>query len=135
MKIIQSSPQCTVKLNTHYFSKQVHLCEAEGIQDLLVEDLCMGENNESSLLVAVKTLREDANKNARLVKPLQLAAVISSVIRPSVKLISSLAVLQERLSERNPDHVSPEGPQHCPSPGSVRGHGPTVHDHRVHGKW
>lgn len=43
----------------------MHLCEAEGIQDFLVEDLCMGANNESSLLVAVKTLREDANKNAR----------------------------------------------------------------------
>lgn len=68
----------------YYFSKQVHLCEAEGIQDFLVEDLCMGENDESSLLVAVKTLREDANKNARytqLVKALQLAAVISPVIR------------------------------------------------------
>ncbi|XP_075875840.1 discoidin domain-containing receptor 2-like [Nelusetta ayraudi] len=44
---------------------EVHLCEAEGIQDFLVEDLCMGAHNESSLLVAVKTLREDANKNAR----------------------------------------------------------------------
>lgn len=118
----------------YYFSKQVHLCEAEGIQDFLVEDLCMVENNESSLLVAVKTLREDANKNARysqLAKALQLAAVI----RSSVKLISFLAVLQERLSERNSDHVPPEGPQHCPSVGCVHGHRPTVHDHRVHGKW
>lgn len=48
-----------------YFLKQVHLCEAEGIQDFLVEDLCVEANNESPVLVAVKTLREDANKNAR----------------------------------------------------------------------
>lgn len=62
----------------------MHLCEAEGIQDFLVEDLCMGENNESSLLVAVKTLREDANKNARynqLVQTRQLVTVISPVIQ------------------------------------------------------
>lgn len=46
-------------------SKQVHLCEAEGMQDFLGEDLSIEGNNESPLLVAVKTLREDANKNAR----------------------------------------------------------------------
>lgn len=116
----------------------MHLCEAESIQDFLMEDLCMGENNESSLLVAVKTLREDANKNARYnqsVRFLQLATAISPVIRLSVKLISSLAVLQERLPEGNSNHVSTEGPQHCPFAGCVRGHRPTVHDHRVHGKW
>ncbi|KAF7664699.1 hypothetical protein LDENG_00169060 [Lucifuga dentata] len=44
---------------------EVHLCEAEGMQDFLDEDLSIEGNNESSLLVAVKTLREDANKNAR----------------------------------------------------------------------
>lgn len=48
-----------------YFSNQVHLCEAEGILDFLEEDLSIEGNNESLLLVAVKTLREDANKNAR----------------------------------------------------------------------
>lgn len=47
------------------FSKQVHLCEAEGMLDFLDEDLSIEGNNESPLLVAVKTLREDANKNAR----------------------------------------------------------------------
>uniref|UniRef100_A0A4W6FPM7 receptor protein-tyrosine kinase n=1 Tax=Lates calcarifer TaxID=8187 RepID=A0A4W6FPM7_LATCA len=44
---------------------EVHLCEAEGMQDFLDEDLSIEGNNESPLLVAVKTLREDANKNAR----------------------------------------------------------------------
>ena len=50
---------------TKCFFKQVHLCEAEGMQDFLDEDLSIEGNNESPLLVAVKTLREDANKNAR----------------------------------------------------------------------
>ncbi|CAN9503133.1 unnamed protein product [Ophioblennius macclurei] len=44
---------------------EVHLCEADGMQDFLDEDLSIEGNNESPLLVAVKTLREDANKNAR----------------------------------------------------------------------
>lgn len=47
------------------FTTQVHLCEAEGMQDFLDEDLPVEGNSESPLLVAVKTLREDANKNAR----------------------------------------------------------------------
>ncbi|KAM9322000.1 discoidin domain-containing receptor 2 [Pholidichthys leucotaenia] len=44
---------------------EVHLCEAEGMQDFLAGDLSIEGNSESPLLVAVKTLREDANKNAR----------------------------------------------------------------------
>uniref|UniRef100_A0A673AJD3 receptor protein-tyrosine kinase n=1 Tax=Sphaeramia orbicularis TaxID=375764 RepID=A0A673AJD3_9TELE len=44
---------------------EVHLCEAEDMQDFLDEDLSIEGNSESPLLVAVKTLREDANKNAR----------------------------------------------------------------------
>ncbi|MEQ2314981.1 DNA damage responsive protein [Ameca splendens] len=44
---------------------EVHLCEAESMQDFLDEDLSMEGNSKSPLLVAVKTLREDANKNAR----------------------------------------------------------------------
>ncbi|KAM9789336.1 discoidin domain-containing receptor 2-like [Neosynchiropus ocellatus] len=44
---------------------EVHLCEAEGMQDFLVGDKSEDENSGSLLLVAVKTLREDANKNAR----------------------------------------------------------------------
>lgn len=50
---------------TKSFFIQVHLCEAEGMLDFLDEDLSIEGNNESPLLVAVKTLREDANKNAR----------------------------------------------------------------------
>ncbi|KAJ3595759.1 hypothetical protein NHX12_005062 [Muraenolepis orangiensis] len=45
---------------------EVHLCEAEGMQDFLDEDASVESSvGGSPLLVAVKTLREDANKNAR----------------------------------------------------------------------
>ncbi|CAL8278424.1 unnamed protein product [Lota lota] len=45
---------------------EVHLCEAEGMQDFLDEDASIERSHGGSpLLVAVKTLREDANKNAR----------------------------------------------------------------------
>ncbi|XP_030220322.1 discoidin domain-containing receptor 2 isoform X3 [Gadus morhua] len=51
---------------------EVHLCEAEGMQDFLDEDASEGRSHGGGwshgggpLLVAVKTLREDANKNAR----------------------------------------------------------------------
>ncbi|KAM9720030.1 discoidin domain-containing receptor 2 isoform 2-T2 [Menidia menidia] len=44
---------------------EVHLCEADGMLDYLDEDLSIEGNSESPVLVAVKTLREDANKNAR----------------------------------------------------------------------
>uniref|UniRef100_A0AAY4ABV0 receptor protein-tyrosine kinase n=1 Tax=Denticeps clupeoides TaxID=299321 RepID=A0AAY4ABV0_9TELE len=43
--------------------RSVHLCEAVGIQEFLKEDF--GGSEGKPLLVAVKTLREDANKNAR----------------------------------------------------------------------
>ena len=55
-----------------FILKQVHLCEAEGMQDFLDEDASEGRSHGGGwshgggpLLVAVKTLREDANKNAR----------------------------------------------------------------------
>ncbi|XP_055723480.1 discoidin domain-containing receptor 2-like [Salvelinus fontinalis] len=53
---------------------EVHLCEAEGMQDIVEKDLSEEVNYRSNevegsddtpILVAVKTLREDANKNAR----------------------------------------------------------------------
>ncbi|XP_061694651.1 discoidin domain-containing receptor 2-like [Syngnathoides biaculeatus] len=45
---------------------EVHLCEAEGMRSFLDDDSSgEGTTNQGSLLVAVKTLREDANKNAR----------------------------------------------------------------------
>lgn len=47
-----------------HFSTQVHLCEAEGLRVFLDEESAEEDNCESSL-VAVKKLREDANKNAR----------------------------------------------------------------------
>ncbi|XP_058649629.1 discoidin domain-containing receptor 2 isoform X2 [Onychostoma macrolepis] len=42
---------------------EVHLCEAEGMQEFM-KDHC-GDISDEPMLVAVKTLREDANKNAR----------------------------------------------------------------------
>ncbi|KTG31839.1 hypothetical protein cypCar_00040502 [Cyprinus carpio] len=42
---------------------EVHLCEAEGMQEFK-KDHC-GDISDEPMLVAVKTLREDANKNAR----------------------------------------------------------------------
>ncbi|XP_030630664.1 discoidin domain-containing receptor 2 [Chanos chanos] len=42
---------------------EVHLCEAEGIQDFVKEDFSGA--GDKPILVAVKTLREDADKNAR----------------------------------------------------------------------
>ncbi|XP_041967458.1 discoidin domain-containing receptor 2 [Alosa sapidissima] len=42
---------------------EVHLCEAEGMQEFLKEDF--GGKGDKLILVAVKTLREDADKNAR----------------------------------------------------------------------
>ncbi|XP_007554956.1 discoidin domain-containing receptor 2 isoform X2 [Poecilia formosa] len=44
---------------------EVHLCEAEDMQNFLGEDTLMEGSSKSPLLVAVKMLREDANKNAR----------------------------------------------------------------------
>ncbi|KAM6948690.1 discoidin domain-containing receptor 2-like [Aplochiton taeniatus] len=44
---------------------EVHLCEAEGMQEFVGEDLPAKSSSSLPLLVAVKTLREDANKNAR----------------------------------------------------------------------
>ncbi|XP_077377157.1 discoidin domain-containing receptor 2 isoform X2 [Festucalex cinctus] len=53
-----------VKLGEGQFG-EVHLCEAEGMQAFLNDDSSEEGTNQAPLLVAVKTLREDANKNAR----------------------------------------------------------------------
>ncbi|KAJ8277932.1 hypothetical protein GJAV_G00081820 [Gymnothorax javanicus] len=48
---------------------EVHLCEAEGMQDFMDDDddddFSFEINEDQPMLVAVKMLREDANKNAR----------------------------------------------------------------------
>lgn len=44
---------------------QVHLCEAEGMQDFMDEDFSFDVIENQTVLVAVKMLRADANKNAR----------------------------------------------------------------------
>uniref|UniRef100_A0A672MYY1 Discoidin domain-containing receptor 2 n=1 Tax=Sinocyclocheilus grahami TaxID=75366 RepID=A0A672MYY1_SINGR len=44
---------------------EVHLCEAEGMQDFMDEDFSFDVIENQTVLVAVKMLRTDANKNAR----------------------------------------------------------------------
>lgn len=44
---------------------QVHLCEAEGMQEFINEDYLFDVPEGQPVLVAVKMLRSDANKNAR----------------------------------------------------------------------
>ncbi|CAL8309023.1 unnamed protein product [Lota lota] len=44
---------------------EVHLCEAEGIQEFMAEEFSFDVDEDQPVLVAVKMLRADANKNAR----------------------------------------------------------------------
>ncbi|XP_036376802.1 discoidin domain-containing receptor 2 isoform X2 [Megalops cyprinoides] len=44
---------------------EVHLCEAEGMQDFMDDDFSFEISDNQPILVAVKMLRADANKNAR----------------------------------------------------------------------
>ncbi|XP_048845553.1 discoidin domain-containing receptor 2-like isoform X2 [Brienomyrus brachyistius] len=44
---------------------EVHLCEADGMQEFMCKDSCFDFSDDQPVLVAVKMLREDANKNAR----------------------------------------------------------------------
>ncbi|CAL8254553.1 unnamed protein product [Merluccius merluccius] len=44
---------------------EVHLCEAEGIQEFMDEEFSFDVDEDQPVLVAVKMLRADANKNAR----------------------------------------------------------------------
>uniref|UniRef100_A0A4W4EQ84 Discoidin domain-containing receptor 2 n=1 Tax=Electrophorus electricus TaxID=8005 RepID=A0A4W4EQ84_ELEEL len=44
---------------------QVHLCEAEDMEDFMDEDFSFDISDKQTVLVAVKMLRADANKNAR----------------------------------------------------------------------
>lgn len=43
-------------------------------------------------------------------------------------------IWQERLSERDKDHVAPEGSQHHTTAGGVHLQRPPLYDHRVHGE-
>lgn len=46
-------------------SCQVHLCEAEGMQEFMNKEFLFDIPEAEPVLVAVKMLRSDANKNAR----------------------------------------------------------------------
>lgn len=47
---------------------QVHLCEAEGMQKFMDKEFLFDVPEDQLVLVAVKMLRSDANKNARCLK-------------------------------------------------------------------
>lgn len=52
-------------LSSPLFSFQVHLCEAEGMQEFMNKEFLFDIPEDQPVLVAVKMLRSDANKNAR----------------------------------------------------------------------
>lgn len=54
---------------------QVHLCEAEGMQKFMDDEFLFDVPEDQPVLVAVKMLRSDANKNARCLK-LQMCGLI-----------------------------------------------------------
>ncbi|XP_028328556.1 discoidin domain-containing receptor 2-like [Gouania willdenowi] len=70
---------------------EVHLCEAENMLDFVDEDLSLAGIDESPLLVAVKTLREDANKNARndFLKEIR---IMSRLRDPNIVLLLAVCV-------------------------------------------
>lgn len=43
----------------------MHLCEAEGMQEFMNKEFLFDISEDQPVLVAVKMLRSDANKNAR----------------------------------------------------------------------
>lgn len=47
------------------FFFQVHLCEAQGMQEFMNKEFLFDISDDLPVLVAVKMLRSDANKNAR----------------------------------------------------------------------
>lgn len=49
------------------FFPQVHLCEAEDMEEFMDKDFSFDVSENQTVLVAVKMLRADANKNARSV--------------------------------------------------------------------
>lgn len=74
-------------------SPQVHLCEAEGMQEFMNKEFLFDVPEEEPVLVAVKMLRSDANKNAR------------SLIFPSSNGVISFSVWQNQIS-----HISDFSP-------------------------
>uniref|UniRef100_A0A8C5NFW6 receptor protein-tyrosine kinase n=1 Tax=Gouania willdenowi TaxID=441366 RepID=A0A8C5NFW6_GOUWI len=74
-----------------WFYALVHLCEAENMLDFVDEDLSLAGIDESPLLVAVKTLREDANKNARndFLKEIR---IMSRLRDPNIVLLLAVCV-------------------------------------------
>uniref|UniRef100_A0A3B3U1V4 Discoidin domain-containing receptor 2-like n=1 Tax=Poecilia latipinna TaxID=48699 RepID=A0A3B3U1V4_9TELE len=73
---------------------EVHLCEAEDMQNFLGEDTLMEGSSKSPLLVAVKMLREDANKNSdRTIFDLYSSQTFNQYNTSSVLCCSSVKLL------------------------------------------
>ncbi len=134
---------------------QVHLCEAEGMQDFMDEDFSFDVIENQTVPVAVKMLRADANKNARYASP--NVTIMTSInesttltLHPNEHQMHAVALifmnfnsyswflffntLQEWFLEGDKDHVTIERPQHHQAAGGVYERWPSVYDHRVHGE-
>ena len=67
-QLLLNGPPCINKIIYYYCTIiiiQVHLCEAQRITDLLGDDFLIGRTGSTSMVVAVKTLRRDADDLAR----------------------------------------------------------------------
>lgn len=62
-------------------SVQVHLCEVEGMERFKGKDVAVDASASQPVLVAVKMLRADANKNARSVAALGVSLCVSPQVR------------------------------------------------------
>ncbi|XP_026161423.1 discoidin domain-containing receptor 2 isoform X3 [Mastacembelus armatus] len=63
-KVIHHTLACNCNIHSPH-CYQVHLCEAEGMQEFMNNEFFFDISEDQPVLVAVKMLRSDANKNAR----------------------------------------------------------------------
>ncbi|KAM9791305.1 discoidin domain-containing receptor 2 isoform 2-T2 [Syngnathus typhle] len=75
---------------------EVHLCEAEGMRAFLDGESSGEGSNQAPLLVAVKTLREDANRNARN-DFLEEIRIMSRLMDPNIVRLLAVCVDTEPL--------------------------------------
>lgn len=69
-------------------ASQVHLCEAEGMQKFMDKEFLFDVPEDQPVLVAVKMLRSDANKNARCLK-LEICGLIFPDLIAELQIVTS----------------------------------------------
>ncbi|CAL8396132.1 unnamed protein product [Boreogadus saida] len=76
---------------------EVHLCEAEGLQEFMAEEFSFGVDEGQPVLVAVKMLRADASKNARndFLKEIK---IMSRLKDPNIIRLLAVCIYSEPLS-------------------------------------